>query len=202
MLARLNSEEAGLGDTDNSRLPILDGDYLPDHCRITAKTPLPKAMADDHGRLRRVNLIILSRDRATDRGCGAERRENIATDFLCANDLRLCAVSLHETFGNISNSEEAGDAMAAIAKLFVQRVREVVGRAVAIDRRQESQFARGLNWQLAQQQCVYHAEDGRVRPDAEREREYDHDGEAFVLEQHSHAVTQVLNHFVFPSKLL
>src|SRR5262245_35671044 len=149
MLARLNPEEAGRGDTDNSRRPILDGDYPPDHCRITAKSPLPKAMADDHGWLRRVDLIILSRDRSTDRGLGAERRENIATDFLYANDLRFRAVSLQVTFGNISSGEETGEAMAAIAKLFVQRVREVVGRAVAIDRRQQRQFVWGFNWQLA-----------------------------------------------------
>jgi hypothetical protein len=53
-------------------------------------------------------------------------------------------------------------------------------------------------WERAKQICVEHAEHRRVGSDAERERQHGHGGEAFVLEQHSHSITQILEHFVLP----
>src|SRR4029078_4165418 len=41
-----------------------------------------------------------------------------------------------------------------------------------------------------------------MRADAQCERQYRRGGEAFVLEQHSHGITQVLKHFVLQSLVL
>jgi hypothetical protein len=46
---------------------------------------------------------------------------------------------------------------------------------------------------------VEHAEHRRVRADAERERERRDSREAFMLEQHAQAITQVLKHFILQS---
>src|SRR6266545_2625172 len=50
-----------------------------------------------------------------------------------------------------------------------------------------------------QQYRIHDAEDRRVRADAERQRERGNRSEAFVLEQHPQAKTQVLYHLVLPS---
>ena len=47
--------------------------------------------------------------------------------------------------------------------------------------------------QRFEQHPIHDAEDGRVRPDAQREREHSHDGEAGVLQQYADSVTKILN---------
>src|SRR5262245_43546635 len=54
-------------------------------------------------------------------------------------------------------------------------------------------------WQRTQQNGVDDAEDRRVRADAECECENGDESEYSVFSEHSHAITQVLNHLVLPS---
>src|SRR4029450_3267107 len=49
-----------------------------------------------------------------------------------------------------------------------------------------------IDRQQPHQQPIHYAEDGGVRPNAERQGQRDHNGEAGPLPQHSRAVAQVL----------
>src|SRR6266516_6654961 len=48
-------------------------------------------------------------------------------------------------------------------------------------------------WRRGEPEAVDDAEDGRVRPDAEREREYGHGGEAGILQQLAEGVAEVVH---------
>src|SRR5262249_44738351 len=56
--------------------------------------------------------------------------------------------------------------------------------------------------QRPQQHGVHDAEERSVRADPQGQREYSDDGESLMFEQHSHAVAQVLKHFVLQSTRL
>src|SRR5438445_239347 len=73
---RLKSEEAGRRDPNDCERNIVEGDHLPDNGHVTAKSTLPKAVADDGDSLGIAQPIILGRNRSSEqRGHGEHGKE-------------------------------------------------------------------------------------------------------------------------------
>src|SRR6266404_6565695 len=92
----------------------------------------------------------------------------------------------------IGKSEDVGEHLIALSELLELRIGEALASSLRIEPAEQNQLLRSFDWQHPQHCCVNHAENGSIRPDAERQREDCDSSEAFVFEQHPRAVTQVL----------
>src|SRR5262249_34458613 len=92
--------------------------------------------------------------------------------------------------------KQAREDFVLIADLPVSAIRECGNSLAAEGAREQDQLIRIIDRQHFQQHGVNQAEDRRVGPDAQRQREQGNASKAAMLQQHPHAITQVLKHFV------
>src|SRR5215475_2770590 len=92
--------------------------------------------------------------------------------------------------------KQAGEDFVLIADLPVCAVRKLSNSLAIASAPEQRQSLRGIDRQRFQQHGVNQAEDRRIGPDAQRQRERGHAGKAGMLQQHPRAITQVLKHFV------
>src|SRR5262245_38313310 len=99
----------------------------------------------------------------------------------------------------IHDCEHAGKSLSAVAELLIHQIRKREAFYSAAGIAEHHELLRIANREMFQQQRVHNTENRRIRADTKRKSEHGHSGEALMLEQHSYAITQVLNHFVLPS---
>src|SRR5215510_3947608 len=95
--------------------------------------------------------------------------------------------------------KQAGEDFVLIANLLVCAVRKLSNSLAIASAPEQRQSLRGIDRQRFQQHGVNQAEDRRIGPDAQRQRERGHACKAGMLHQHPRAITQVLKHFVLQS---
>src|SRR5215471_21427041 len=95
--------------------------------------------------------------------------------------------------------KQAGEDFVLIADLFVRAVRKLSNSLAIASAPEQRQPLRIIDRQRFQQHGVNQAEDRRIGPDAQRQRERGHAGKAGMLHQHPCAIAQVLKHFILQS---
>ena len=146
--------------------------------------PLPKSVADQRNRRSTLHLFIGSQCPPQQR-CHAKRLEEPGGYSRGTDALRIASVcEVGSTGGKGSESHEA------LALLAPRRDVGIGGRNLGhtqlktrIVRPDDGESIRLREWQRPEQRSVDQAENGRVRPDTEREREHGHGGEAGVFQQ-------------------
>jgi hypothetical protein len=120
--------------------------------------------------------------------------EQVAADGEAETALGLVFAPEREAGGQHPVCGDAGEAPRGVTKLAIREIREprpaaaVVGRG-AVD---GHDIAAARYWQRAQHHAVGDAEHRRARRDADRNRGDRHEGEARVLHEHPHPVSEVL----------
>src|SRR5262249_40202918 len=143
---------------------------------------------------------VFRQERATGERRDAQHAEEIIRrrEYARAQRLTAARYRLHST-RVLGNGLEAAVALAHITAVWVGEVH----RAALLAHLAQLHDALALRVrQRAQQHGVHDAEDGRAGPDAQRQRNDRNQGEAWLTQQHSRAVAQVLKHLVLQSSWL
>ena len=170
----------------------VDPEWLPDGVCLLAVQLLPRATTENNPTVawRRV----LGPGKATsDRGRHPEHVEELG-GHEGADELRRFAGSCRHGEGQRAVSRDSLQRL-----LLPAQVDELSGRMIAArfvgGRRGDADDAVGLvEGQRAQEHAIDHAEDGRVRADAERERDDGDQREARVLEEGANRVPEIVQH--------
>ena len=173
-LRRIDTGKALFRDADNRHRIVVHEDLLADDLRVARKAAGPVVIGQHHDWMPLIDLVVLSGiEDAARRGANTEHREVIARD-----QLRL------QPLGAIVDADRGRHD--APAQHFRQRRRPLlivlvdgirmhphahVAAVVLATLVQHDQLFGMLDWQLAEQDLVDQREDGRVGPDAERQRE-------------------------------
>ena len=165
-------------------------DGFPHRRGVLGKSPLPIVVAEHcYGRL--PGLVVIDGESPAEGGADTQHVEVAPRHEIAVNKFWM-AVNRH-THGAPIPREDAREGMAAVAELFESRVGKVIfGAACGRDSVDEHQVLRVLDGEQSKEEGVHKAEDGGVRPDAERERQHRHGCEAGILGQHPQAVAQIL----------
>src|SRR6266567_509556 len=167
-------------------------------------------MAGDHYRVSAGSKVIIGGKCATEDGVYSKYGEVRARDHLRVDllDLTACCAGVNYTMHPASETMDrckvrkdlvasANFTIGRVRKEVATRIRESDGDARGFGFAEEHQPLGFLNRQLSQHHRVDQAKDGGIGVDAEGKQQHCHRREAFVLEQHSQTVTQVLKH-LFP----
>jgi hypothetical protein len=111
------------------------------------------------------------------------------------------------------NAQERGDIrkdFVVFAHFLIKRigeevpafVGEVIGHTSGFTFAEEHQLVRCLHRKRLEKHRIDQTEDGRVGSNAQRERKHRNQGEAGLLQEHPHSVTQILKHFILQSSWL
>src|SRR5262249_51891521 len=198
-------EEAGRHHTDDVERGLPDADLSSDSAWIAREAPLPEAVADDRDGAGALHPVYFFGKRSTQQRALSQNREVSAADQTDARRLSLAtlAYTLHgdALLGPATVSgKDAGEDLVVIA----QPLELVIGEQFPISRllpavhpvrigvREKDKLLRILSRKRAEQDGIEDGEKGRVRANAQRQRQYGYQGEARILHQHSRAVAQVL----------
>src|SRR5262249_12736241 len=139
--------------------------------------------------------VIRRAERAPEDGVDAEQRK-IIPRYELAGDLFDLAVYVELRILR-SEGGEAGEGLIPVAEPLEAWVRRRAAFRTSWPHvLNKVELLRPFDWQHLQQHRVNQTEYRRVRADAQRQRNRSHNRKAFIFEQHSHSVTQVLKHFV------
>ncbi len=169
----------------------IEPDRLPIQARSVAKAPPPQRVAQHHNTVIAVNALF-AREPAPLRRIDAEQREEIRIHPCADHPLRLFIAG--DVVITRAVSREMREALIALLPFAVigHRGAYISRAARHIHRQQPRQLFRFRIWQRTQQHGIDDAEDRRVRADAQRQREDGNQGESGILQQHSRAVTKIL----------
>src|SRR5262249_6668924 len=174
--------EPGLRDADDHIARAVEQHRLADHAGLPAEAPPPTIVADDDHWMRALSAIVLVPNDAALRRRHAERVEVIARNQL---DVDLVGLFTRAELDGVRHREreQIAEDLVLIAVIHEIGIGEDVAQKLRIDSlaRDEREPMRIFHRQWAQQQLVRHAEDRRVSANAERQRDYSNQGEAWVL---------------------
>src|SRR5262245_40731570 len=152
-------------------------------------------MTDDRDP-RRARTVFIRREGASQHWLDGQRREKIGRNPGAVNLLRLAAPGQHivETINRGRHRRQTLETAVLTAPVIELRDgyfdERLFRRRVALPR--DDQPILIPERQRPQKRRVGYAEYARVRADPQSQRERGDEGETFMLEQHSHAETQVL----------
>ena len=187
--------DARLEDADDGRIAIIgaaEANGLADDRRILVKSGRPETVGenDDAGRF---GAVVFRSDEAAEHGMKAHHVEKRAADDAAANGTRLTEADHGEVHGReVAERAQGFHALAQVLELGHGKRRVVVADAagalsdvdqpalVAIDERLE-------------QHSAHQREDGRVRADAERQREHHGDRQPWRPNQRAECNSQIVN---------
>src|SRR5262245_31018214 len=167
------------------------------------KPPLPQSMAQDDHRARVWRAIFFRRETSPEHGPHTQHIEIIPADNLPPDRVRELVANPGWTFLLADRhcryfvSHQAGEDIVIIAKVNVTGVRV---KPRMIPGKNARQFIGPLDRQRAKEKHVHDAEDRRIGPDAQAEREHGHQSETGGFQQHSRAEAQVLPEVFYPSQ--
>jgi hypothetical protein len=151
-------------------------------------------VADDGERVRAGPVVVLRREEAARRGAHAEHVEVVARHVEGEPALRHVVAGRGEAHVRLLRGGEPGEGVALIAEVYVvgerRRAVEPAAEITRVDLDEPRRIADADDG--AQQYRVDEAEDGRVRADAERERQHRRGREARTLQENSDGVAQIM----------
>ncbi len=178
--------------------PVHD-DGRADDVRIAAVAAHPRAVTE-HGGGRGAGQVLLGDEQTPERRARAEHRQQVRGHADGADPLRLASAGQV-----VVPADRDGDLLESVMPgLDVEVLRRgepvlrdaQAGRAVPEDDQPVGVLIR----KRTQQQCARDAEDGRVRPDAERDREHGRGREAGRSRKRTNRVARVLYHRIGSNK--
>jgi len=152
-------------------------------------------MADDRHPGLSGRSVILRRKSPTQAGNGTERAEEIGGHQL--DGIRTGLLSDLNRRMNFGIGKELGKGAALFLVITTNGKRNPLARIIAGSVRENDshQLLCVLHLQRSEQKLVDQTEDGGVRPDAQREREHGHSGEAGVLQQLAEGEFEIIHGF-------
>src|SRR5262249_40412539 len=183
---------------DDSDIAFVERDLLIEDGRISAKTPLPKRVAQHNDSP--ISFQPFFRDeRSTQRRFHSEHVQVVGRHHPALQSLWLTSARQVHRYSIGDRSGNLREALALLAIVQKVRRRDALLFVVTCPSPKPQQPLRLGERQRLQQHGVDDAEDRRIRADAQAERENRDRREALVFEQHSQAEAQVLKHFVLQS---
>jgi len=177
-------------------LLVTERDRLANDVLIAGELFLPESIAQDRHQ-RRAESILIGCEIPTERRPRAHHAEVIRRDQPPRQTLRLTSAGQRRL--PAARERHRLERLAARAPVQKVRVRDHPRRNLLVPLRHPDQPVGVFERQRTEQHCIDDAEDRGVRANAQRKREYSHNCEALVLEQHSHTKPQVLKHLILQS---
>ena len=191
--APLRIGEPGGHDADDGVLHAVDPYGAADHLRRAAQVPLPEVVTDQHDAVIARPLLGL-RDVTAERRLHAEERQQVRRrpDHLHA----LGAVLEAQRGAAANRRRDTGEAPlpGAIVEQLGLRYKSPVARVTAQDVAHFDQPFGVWIGRALEDHAVEDAEEGRVRPHAQGEREHRHEGEAGRLGQLAKGELELCDH--------
>ena len=176
----------------------IQGDGLADELVIGTELARPQAVAQNHFRVAADFLVPVGNKGATAIGLDAEDIEEVTAHERGVQLLRLGLTAPIQRDGK-GDGRQAGENVVLVAVVLVIGERSAgeleVGIGVeryGVAREKLRQTRRFLDRQRVEEDRVDNRENGGVGPDAQRQREHGHEGEAGALLEHAQAAPQVL----------
>src|SRR5207249_3547424 len=169
---------------------ILSDKPLLRQIRVTAEIALPEAVADNHGRQTAIALFFNHKPAPYERGY-SEHVEKTARNNGQRGAHRFIAAGHGDE--RLAELRQRLEGAALLPPLIERGVRGPGSSPFSIDLPDLNNLVRLWIGQRTQQDAVDDAEDGRVRPHAQREREHGHGSEAGVLQQLAEGVAKVVH---------
>jgi hypothetical protein len=174
--------ECARRNTDDVELRAIHRERSTDDVRVAVKPSGPVRVTDHSDWMRAERDVVVSGENAADPRSDAEHREEISCDDADAL-LPLADASSRPTGLDVKpvgpcGGGHVGKDRRALAETLVVGVGEV-GELAAIGQTllESDQLLRCIHWKHPKQECVGNAEDRGVGADAQRQGEYDDDGE-------------------------
>ena len=158
---------------DDVRLAV-DDDRTPHDRAVGIEAPLPQRVAQDHDVVPPERFIVPN-ERAAEGRLRAQRFEEAARDLEAGNPLRLAAVDEVRIPPGVRGKKDQFRGVRAPVEEIGGRHRLLLVLQPRAGLRQQHDGVRILQWIRAQHETVDQVEDGRVRPEPQRERQR-HDG--------------------------
>ena len=168
---------------------IVHRQHLSDHVRRRSEFSFPESAADFHHRLR-TNLVFFDSKVSPENGLHAENGEKFSGNHFCLETLRLAGASERENV--LAKSRYGGKRVvhpSPVEEIGIGNRRMLEVGLAFIERHEPFRL---LVPERRKQHGIHHAEDSRIRADAQRERENRNDCEARIFHQHSQCVSNVL----------
>src|SRR5215510_5298019 len=171
------------GDAHNSEASIIDQDLFADDAGIRREEIAPGAIAYDD-RILGARRLILRRERASHRSGCAEDLKVIAGNHFTHQPVMILPVETPVGLSEATISRQAFQKSAARLKIFVLDI----SRPTALDAYIAQPLGLPSRRQWSEQHGVDAAENGRIRADAQRERENGQQSEAGCFREHPRAI--------------
>ena len=166
------AREVGRPHPDHRVRAAADAHLVSDDVRVAGECALPVSIVEHHDRMPAARDVVARQQGASDRRLDSQQREVAAGDRLRghhADASNLGAVDRHRhELGGRDVAEGLGGAVADILEIGVGQRAELERCLVQVE---VDDLFRPLDRRVAEDHRVDEAEDGRVGPDAERERE-------------------------------
>ncbi len=183
-----NRKSAGRTPT-TAQLDGVQGQRLAEDVRVGCESLLPEAVAEHH-RAGRALAVFLRQEIASQKWADAEEREEARRNVFAREVLGFAGPGEVEVIA--AEGAHIGEGTAFAAPIEEIRVRHRALRELRRGLEDHQQPVRIGIRQRLQKHAVHHAENGRVRPDAQRQRQHRDGGEAGVLAQRAESVAKVL----------
>ncbi len=181
-------------DTRDRDVFAIEGDRLADDGTIGAKPIAPQALAEHNGPAAS-GLMFFRQKRPAGQRLHTQQSEELNGDLGRSDSNRVAAaeqcrlpVSIR---GQVFEDMVLFDPFLEVG--IEHRFKSVGSTLVLVNGVNHQQPVGGREWQRPEQHSVDNAEHGRVRPDAERQREHGYGGEAGVLQQLAEGVFQIVH---------
>ena len=173
---------------------------LADDIWVCAEASLPTAVTQDRDRMRALGLILFGQERAAEHGRDAEHVEVVATDDVAPD--ALVSIAVAQAHRREAIDEQPREDVVALTVVFVIQVRlDRIVRAVVLRAINFDQTFRLRDRQRTQEHRINQTEDGRVRANAQSQRQDRQRRKARTLPQTPKAVTNVLPQIVHAKHL-
>ena len=189
--ADVEARVARRGDADDRVRRAVEVQRLAHRARIRAEALRPEGMAQHHDRIAPRDLVLVGTEGPADHGAHAQQVEVVSRDELAEEDLGLAARV--EAHGRPVVAEHALEHLAVLGVVLPVEVRKrPEARVLPVGRVDREQAVRFRHGDALQQQGVGHAEDRRIGPDAEAERQDREAREHRALQDHPYRVAKIL----------
>ncbi len=207
----LNSGELERQDADDRHLHVVHFDDPPDGAGVAAEPGVPELRADH--RYRRCRRRVIFRQNRTADAC-SDTEETIVVAGRNERGRNLCLTVDNNGHPSVWRAgEQIAHRPVVSDELLIHRIGERAADVLAVRRlggepivagagrhvvaagiAQADERVRVLDRHVLQQQTVHGAENGRIRPDAQGQRQKDDGSPAFRMKQDSHRMTNVFQH--------
>src|SRR6266851_2063851 len=189
--ARKGAGEILGSDTDDREVMLVQGHRSSENVWIGTEAPLPQSIADHNDCMRVWCPILFGKKRAPDQRFYAEDVKVIARNDGSPHTLRLLAAPQIKRQHLVG--DQTGEDLILVAVVQVVDVGRRQGGVVACCAPYLDQFFRLLNArQRCQKDCLDPGEDGRVRANAQSQREHHRKSEPWSAPKQPYAVSHVL----------